>query len=89
MRRALNDPEAKTASSLTRKQADAILAMRLQQLTGLEADKLTAEYLGLRSTSLTTNAFSATNSVILDLIRTDLRELKDKVRRPTPEPDLR
>ena len=44
LRRALNDPEAKAASSLTRMQADAILAMRLQRLTGLEADKLAQEY---------------------------------------------
>ncbi|HMB07316.1 MAG TPA: DNA gyrase subunit A, partial [Isosphaeraceae bacterium] len=33
LKRALNDPEAKAAASLTRMQADAILAMRLQQLT--------------------------------------------------------
>ncbi len=38
LRRALNDPEAKASTSLTRMQADAILAMQLQRLTGLEAD---------------------------------------------------
>ncbi len=41
-------PDAKATSSLTRMQAEAILAMRLQQLTGLEADKLGAEYSELR-----------------------------------------
>ena len=46
LRRALDDPEARAAASLTKMQADAILAMRLQQLTGLEADKLIAEYTG-------------------------------------------
>ena len=35
LRRALNDPEAKESTSLTRMQADAILAMQLQRLTGL------------------------------------------------------
>ena len=44
LRRALDDPDAKASSSLTRMQADAILAMQLQRLTGLEADKLAAEY---------------------------------------------
>src|SRR5258705_11518753 len=38
LRRALEDPEAQAATSLTRMQADAILAMQLQRLTGLEAD---------------------------------------------------
>ena len=49
LRRALNDPEAKASTSLTRMQADAILAMQLQRLTGLEADKLAQEYIGLKA----------------------------------------
>ena len=49
LRRALNDPEAKASTSLTRMQADAILAMQLQRLTGLEADKLAQEYTGLKA----------------------------------------
>ncbi len=40
LQRALNDPEAKESAGLTRNQADAILSMQLQRLTGLEADKL-------------------------------------------------
>ena len=49
LRRALNDPDAKAPTSLTRMQADAILAMQLQRLTGLEADKLAQEYIGLKA----------------------------------------
>ena len=48
LQRALDDPEAKATTSLTRMQADAILAMQLQRLTGLEADKLAQEYKGLK-----------------------------------------
>ena len=48
LQRALNDRDARAAASLTRMQADAILAMQLQRLTGLEADKLAQEYLGLK-----------------------------------------
>src|SRR5206468_5714864 len=48
LRRALEDPDAKASTSLTRMQADAILAMQLQRLTGLEADKLVTEYRGLK-----------------------------------------
>ena len=44
----LNDPEAKESAGLTRNQADAILSMQLQRLTGLEADKLAQEYAGLK-----------------------------------------
>ena len=50
------------SASLTRMQADAILAMQLQQLTGLEADKLAEEYLGLRPTSTATRRSSPTSS---------------------------
>ena len=42
LKRELNDPEAKESAGLTRNQADAILSMQLQRLTGLEADKLAA-----------------------------------------------
>jgi DNA gyrase subunit A len=78
LRRALNDPEAKASSNLTRMQADAILAMQLQRLTGLEADKLAQEYVGLKKDIAGYEAILADESLILDLIRADLRELKDK-----------
>jgi DNA gyrase subunit A len=78
LQRALNDPNAKAATSLTRNQADAILAMRLQQLTGLELDKLTAEYTGLRADIAGYERLLADEQLILDLIRLDMRELKSK-----------
>ena len=76
LRRALNDPEARASTSLTRMQADAILAMRLQQLTGLEADRLAAEYTGLRQRIAEYERILGDERVILDLIRADMRELK-------------
>ncbi|MGA2703759.1 MAG: DNA gyrase subunit A [Isosphaeraceae bacterium] len=82
LRRALNDPEAKSSTSLTRMQADAILAMQLQRLTGLEADKLAQEYSGLKTDIAGYEAILADEGLILDLIRADLRELKDKYANP-------
>jgi DNA gyrase subunit A len=82
LRRALDDPEAKASTSLTRMQADAILAMQLQRLTGLEADKLTQEYKGLKADINRYEAILADEGLILDLIRADLRELKDKYANP-------
>ena len=78
LQRALNDPEARETSSLTRMQADAILAMRLQQLTGLEADKLAQEYLELKGDIAGYERILGDDQVVLDLIRADMRELKSK-----------
>jgi DNA gyrase subunit A len=82
LRRALNDPEARATASLTRQQTDAILAMRLQQLTGLEADKLAAEYNVLKEKIAECQRILGDERVILDLIRTDMRELKQKYANP-------
>ena len=82
LRRALNDPEAKAATALTRMQADAILAMRLQQLTGLEVDRLGAEYLELKGKIAEYEHILGDERVILDLIRADMRELKQKYANP-------
>ena len=82
LRRALNDPEARAAASLTKMQADAILAMRLQQLTGLEADRLIAEYTGLKADIAGYERLLADERLILDLIRADMRELKAKYANP-------
>ncbi|WP_240907422.1 DNA gyrase subunit A [Paludisphaera rhizosphaerae] len=78
LQRALNDPEAKESTSLTRMQADAILAMQLQRLTGLEADKLAQEYVGLKADIDRYEAILADEQLILEMIRNDLRELKQK-----------
>ncbi len=78
LRRALDDPEAKSTGPLTRNQADAILAMQLQRLTGLEADKLAAEYKQLKTDIAGYEAILADEQLILEIIRTDLRELRSK-----------
>ncbi len=82
LQRALNDPEAKAATSLTRMQADAILAMQLQRLTGLEADKLAQEYGSLKKDIAEYERILGDERVILDLIRADMRELKGKYANP-------
>ena len=82
LRRALDDPDAKATASLTRLQAEAILAMRLQQLTGLEADKVIAEYKGLRGDIAGYERILGDERLILDLIRADMRELKAKYGNP-------
>ncbi len=82
LRRALNNPEAKESSNLTRMQADAILAMQLQRLTGLEADKLVQEYTGLKADIAHYEQILADENLILELIRVDLRELKSKYANP-------
>ena len=78
LRRALDDPEAKASTGLTRNQADAILSMQLQRLTGLEADKLAQEYVGLKGDIAGYEQILADERLILDIIRADLRELKSK-----------
>ena len=82
LQRALDDPAARSAASLTKFQADAILAMRLQQLTGLEADKLVSEYKMLRGDIAGYEAILGDERLVLDLIRADLRELKQKYADP-------
>jgi DNA gyrase subunit A len=82
LQRALEDPNAKATASLTRMQADAILAMRLQQLTGLEADKLIAEYRTLKEDIARYEGILADEQLILDIIRADMRDLKHKYADP-------
>src|SRR3984957_5064657 len=72
LRRALNNPDARATANLTRMQAEAILSMRLQQLTGLEADKLVAEYTNLRENIDSYERILAHERLILDLIRAAL-----------------
>ena len=82
LKRALNDPEARESTSLTRNQADAILSMQLQRLTGLEADKLAQEYVGLKENIKHYEALLADERLIRDLVRADLHELKTKYADP-------
>ena len=78
LQRALNDAEARPTGPLTRQQADAILVMQLQRLTGLEADKLAAEYMELRTDIREYEAILADEARILGIIRADLEGLKEK-----------
>jgi DNA gyrase subunit A len=78
LRRALDDPNARAVAGLTRMQAEAILAMRLQQLTGLEADKLVQEHKGLLKDIAEYEHILGDEQVIYELIRADMRELKQK-----------
>ena len=63
---------------LTGPQADAILTMQLQRLTGLEMEKLAKEYAGLVEQIEGYEAILANESILLDIIREDIHEIKDK-----------
>ncbi|MHC4194947.1 MAG: DNA gyrase/topoisomerase IV subunit A [Planctomycetota bacterium] len=63
---------------LTGPQADAILTMQLQRLTGLEIEKLAREYAGLIEEIEGYEAILASEKVLLDVIREDIYEVKEK-----------
>ncbi|MHC4441989.1 MAG: DNA gyrase subunit A [Planctomycetota bacterium] len=63
---------------LTGTQADAILAMQLQRLTGLEMEKLANEYVKLTDEIEGYEAVLRDEALVLDIIREDLYEMKDK-----------
>jgi DNA gyrase subunit A len=63
---------------LTGPQADAILTMQLQRLTGLEIEKLAKEYAELVEEILGYEAILADEKVLLDIIGEDIHELKEK-----------
>ncbi|MCL4731789.1 MAG: DNA gyrase subunit A, partial [Planctomycetes bacterium] len=64
--------------TLTRIQADAILAMTLSRLTGLERDKLEEEYKALAAEIADLTDILARDRRVLDLIKADLKEMKEK-----------
>ena len=64
--------------SLSEKQAQAILDMRLQRLTGLERDKIETEYDELVQKIAELKAILADEEKVLDIIRTELAEIKEK-----------
>jgi DNA gyrase subunit A len=63
---------------LTGPQADAILSMQLQRLTGLEIEKLAKDYAALIEEIKGYEAILADEKVLLDIIREDINEIKDK-----------
>jgi DNA gyrase subunit A len=63
---------------LTETQAQQILEMRLHRLTGLEQDKLTDEYKELLKTIAGLIEILENPAVLLEVIRTELRNLKEE-----------
>jgi len=68
--------------TLSELQAQAILDMRLGRLTGLEREKLEAEYRELQETIARLKAILADRNMVLNLIREDLAGLKDRYSEP-------
>ncbi|MCP4249465.1 MAG: DNA gyrase subunit A [bacterium] len=68
--------------NLTAVQADAILAMQLQKLTGLEINKLAKDYCELVTEIEGYEAILGDETLVLDIIREDLYELKEKYGSP-------
>ncbi|HEX3071259.1 MAG TPA: DNA gyrase C-terminal beta-propeller domain-containing protein, partial [Thermoanaerobaculia bacterium] len=58
-------------------QAQAILDMRLQRLTGLERDKIVAEYEDVLSTIRRLREILGSEKLVLDIIGAELREIKE------------
>ena len=78
-----NDPQsAKHALikkfSLSEKQAQAILEMQLQRLTGLERDKIEKEYLELIKKIETLGSILKNPKKVLAIIREEILQIKDK-----------
>ena len=69
---------AKDGVSLSKLQADAIGALRLIQLVGLEIEKLTSEYADLLEKIDDYNSILSDEQLVLDIIREDCIELKEK-----------
>ncbi|WP_417898426.1 DNA gyrase subunit A [Bacillus haimaensis] len=67
-----------TEFSLSEKQAQAILDMRLQRLTGLEREKIEEEYKGLMQLIAELKAILADEEKVLEIIREELTEVKER-----------
>lgn len=63
---------------LSEEQAQAILDMRLQRLTGLERDKIEGEYQDLVKVIAELKAILADEEKVLEIIRDELNEIKEK-----------
>jgi len=82
IRSSLTPDEAKTglieSFSLSEIQAKAILEMRLQRLTGLEREKIVNDYAELQRLISYYNEVLADVSLRMDIIKTELKEIKEK-----------
>lgn len=67
-----------TRFNLSEKQAQAILDMRLQRLTGLEREKIEDEYQGLLQLIAELKAILADEEKVLEIIREELLEIKER-----------
>jgi DNA gyrase subunit A len=67
---------------LTDRQTDAILELRLYQLTGLERDKIEAEYLELLKKIEELRSILESESKLLSVIKTELGALREKYTQP-------
>lgn len=67
-----------TQFNLSEKQAQAILDMRLQRLTGLEREKIEEEYQSLVKLIAELNAILADEEKVLEIIREELLEIKER-----------
>lgn len=77
-----NPPQAKISLiekyELSEIQAQAILDMRLQRLTGLERDKIENEYNEILGLIKSLKEILADEALLFDIIRTDLARIKEK-----------
>ncbi|WP_010169378.1 DNA gyrase subunit A [Bacillus coahuilensis] len=67
-----------TQFNLSEKQAQAILDMRLQRLTGLEREKIEEEYKNLQALIAELRGILADEEKVLEIIREELLEIKDR-----------
>lgn len=68
--------------ALSEAQVDAILELRLYQLTGLEIDKVTAEYQQLLERIRDLRDILAREERVLEIIKTELRSVKERYATP-------
>ena len=69
---------------LTDIQAQAILDMRLQRLTGLEIEALRKEYAAILKTIARLEGILKSEKKLDDVIRQEMTEIRDQIRRRTP-----
>src|SRR6185295_1982306 len=67
--------------TLSERQVDSILELRLYQLTGLEIDKVRAEYSGLLEKIKDLLDILAKESRVMSIIKSELKEIKDNTPR--------